>query len=81
MGTPLKDWDIKINEGVIVTWAQRSIYYGSNTRDKLIKDDPKSAEIIRPILRGKDIKQNGYNFKEQYVILCIFGSRTSRMIT
>jgi hypothetical protein len=38
----------------------------------LIKKDPKSAEIIRPILRGKDIKRYGYEFADLWVILAKF---------
>jgi hypothetical protein len=34
----------------------------------LIAEDPKSAEIIRPILRGKDIKRYGYNFADKWLI-------------
>nr|WP_253263111.1 TaqI-like C-terminal specificity domain-containing protein [Enterococcus cecorum] len=37
-------------------------------KDELIKADPKSAEIIRPILRGRDIKKNKVDFKEIYII-------------
>ena len=34
----------------------------------MIAEDPKSAEIIRPILRGRDIKKYGYDFADKYVI-------------
>jgi hypothetical protein len=34
----------------------------------LIKADPKSAEIIRPLLRGRDIKRYGYEFADLYLI-------------
>jgi hypothetical protein len=34
----------------------------------LIEQDPKSAEIIRPILRGRDIKRYGYEFADLYLI-------------
>ena len=37
-------------------------------KDELISADPKSAEIIRPILRGRDIKRYGFDFAEQYII-------------
>jgi adenine-specific DNA-methyltransferase len=34
----------------------------------LIAEDPKSAEIIRPILRGRDIKRYSYDFANLYII-------------
>ena len=34
----------------------------------MIKADPKSAEIIRPILRGRDIKRYGYDFADLWLI-------------
>jgi len=37
-------------------------------KDELISADPKSAEIIRPILRGRDIKRYGFDFADQYII-------------
>lgn len=33
-----------------------------------MEQDPKSAEIIRPILRGKDIRKNSYHFADKYLI-------------
>ena len=36
--------------------------------DELIAADPKSAEIIRPVLRGRDIKRYHYEFADQYMI-------------
>lgn len=67
IGTPLRDWDIKINRGVL-TGLNEAFIIDRSTRERLIAQDPKSAEIIRPILRGKDIKRNTYDFKDLYLI-------------
>jgi hypothetical protein len=67
VGTPLRDWDIKINRGVL-TGLNEAFIIDRSTRERLIAQDPKSAEIIRPILRGKDIKRNSYDFKDLYLI-------------
>ena len=72
-GVPLKDWDIRINYG-IKTGCNEAFIINEETRAKLIAEDPKSAEIIRPILRGKDIKRNGYEWAGLYVILAVFDS-------
>jgi adenine-specific DNA-methyltransferase len=37
-------------------------------KDELIAEDPKSAEIIRPILRGRDIKRYSYDFCDLWLI-------------
>ncbi|WP_221407556.1 TaqI-like C-terminal specificity domain-containing protein [Weeksella virosa] len=37
-------------------------------KDELIAEDPKSAEIIRPLLRGRDIKRYSYDFADKYLI-------------
>lgn len=67
MGTPLKDWDINIYRGILTGYNEAFIINGS-TKDGLIKEDPKSAEIIRPILRGRDIKRYGYEYADLYLI-------------
>lgn len=72
VGIPLKDWDISINRG-IVTGFNEAFIISREKKDDLISKDPKSAEIIRPILRGRDIKRYGYEFADLYLI-CTFPS-------
>ncbi|MDR1022811.1 MAG: class I SAM-dependent DNA methyltransferase, partial [Prevotellaceae bacterium] len=55
VGTPLKDWDININYGIKTGFNEAFIISGEK-RKELIEQDPKSEEIIRPLLRGRDIK-------------------------
>jgi hypothetical protein len=73
IGIPLKDWDILINRGIVTGFNEAFIISGEKKND-LITKDPKSAELIRPILRGRDIKRYGYQFADLYVI-CTFPSR------
>ena len=56
VGEPLKDWDINIYRGII-TGCNEAFIIDETKREQLIKQDPKSAEIIKPLLRGKDIKR------------------------
>ena len=72
IGTPLKDWDIRINYG-IKTGLNDAFIISKEKRDELVKADPKSDEIIRPILRGKDIGRNFYTFADLYVITAYKG--------
>jgi hypothetical protein len=67
VGTPLKDWDINIYRGILTGYNEAFIIDGA-TKDKLITEDAKSAEIIRPILRGKDIKRYSYDFADRWLI-------------
>jgi len=72
IGTPLQDWDIRINYG-IKTGFNKAFIINSEVKDVLVKKDPKSAEIIRPILRGRDIKRYKFIFKDLFLI-CTFPS-------
>jgi len=67
IGIPLKEWDISINYGIKTGFNDAFIINGEK-RAELIALDPKSAEIIRPILRGRDIKRYGYDFADLYLI-------------
>ncbi|WP_314287921.1 Eco57I restriction-modification methylase domain-containing protein, partial [Capnocytophaga sputigena] len=67
IGTPLKDWDIQINYGIKTGFNDAFIINGEK-KAELIAQDSKSAEIIRPILRGRDIKRYGYEFVDLYII-------------
>ena len=73
IGTPLKDWDIQINYG-IKTGFNDAFIIDSTKRNKILdacqSEDERlrTADIIRPILRGRDIKRYGYVFADQYLI-------------
>ncbi|HAT4004600.1 TPA: class I SAM-dependent DNA methyltransferase [Elizabethkingia anophelis] len=67
IGTPLKDWDIKINYGIKTGFNEAFIIDGKK-RKELIDEDPKSAEIIRPILRGRDIKKYGLESSDLWLL-------------
>jgi len=67
VGIPLKNWDIQIYRGILTGCNEAFIIDGTK-KDELIAADPKSAEILRPILRGRDVKRYGYNFADQWLI-------------
>lgn len=54
-GVPLKDWEIEINYG-IKTGLNEAFIIDTEIKNKLVNEDPRSAEIIKPILRGEDVK-------------------------
>ena len=55
-GIALKDWDVNIYRGVL-TGFNEAFIIDTETKERLCNEDPKSAEIIKPILRGRDIKR------------------------
>ncbi|WP_302279373.1 Eco57I restriction-modification methylase domain-containing protein [Brachyspira pilosicoli] len=58
---PLKDWDINIYRGIL-TGFNEAFIIDEETKNNLIKEDAKSAEIIKPVLRGRDIKRYSCNY-------------------
>ena len=67
LGTPLKQWNIRINRGILTGYNEAFII-STEKKDELIAADPRSAEIIRPILRGRDIKRYEYTFAQLWLI-------------
>ena len=67
VGTPLKEWDVTINYG-IKTGYNDAFVIDDATRQALIAEDPKSAEIIKPILRGRDIQRYQAEWAELWLI-------------
>ena len=55
-GTLLKDWDVSINLG-IKTGCNDAFVVDEATRQSLISTDPKSADIIRPMLNNRHIQR------------------------
>ena len=73
VGVPLRDWDVRINRGIL-TGYNKAFIIDNKVKDELIAQDPRSADIIRPILRGRDIQKYKYKFAGLYLI-CTFPSK------
>ena len=73
VGTPLKNWDINIYRGILTGYNEAFII-DKTKRDEILanckteEERQKTAEIIRPILRGRDIKRYSYEFADLYLI-------------
>ena len=67
IGTPLKEWDINIYRGIL-TGYNKAFIIDNETKERLIAEDPKSAEILKPILRGRDIKRYHANWRGLWLI-------------
>ena len=73
VGTPLKDWDINIYRGVLTGFNDAFIINTEKRKeilDNCLSDEErqKTAELIRPILRGRDIKRYGYDWANLWLI-------------
>lgn len=72
-GVPLKDWDISINYGIKTGFNDAFIISGEKREEilnncKTKEERKKTDDLIRPILRGRDIKRYEYNFADLYLI-------------
>ena len=73
VGTPLKDWDIQIYRGVLTGYNEAFII-STEKRDEILancqteEERAKTDELIRPILRGRDIKRFGYEWANLWLI-------------
>ena len=78
IGKPLKDWDVKIYYGIKTGFNEAFII--DNTKRQEILDNCKDEDerrrteaIIKPILRGRDIKRYYYEWAGLWVIIAKFG--------
>ncbi|MDZ5337071.1 class I SAM-dependent DNA methyltransferase [Helicobacter pylori] len=73
VGTPLKDWDIQIYRGIL-TGANEAFIITTEKREEILnacktQEERKHTEaLIKPILRGKDIKRYSYEWAHLWVI-------------
>ena len=67
VGMPLCKWDIDIYRGITTGYNEAFIIDGEK-RKELIEQDPKSSDIIRPVLRGRDIKRYKYEFADKWLL-------------
>lgn len=73
VGTPLKDWDIQIYRGIL-TGANEAFIIPTEKREEILnacktQEERKRTEaLIKPILRGKDIKRYSYEWADLWVI-------------
>src|SRR5690554_2304966 len=63
----LKDFEIEINRGLL-TGYNKAFIIDDKKKKELIRLDAKNSEIIKPILRGRDLKKYSYEFKDMYII-------------
>ena len=73
VGVPLKDWDIQINYGIKTGFNDAFIISTEKRKEILAncqsdEERQRTEELIRPILRGRDIKRYGYEWAKLWLI-------------
>jgi adenine-specific DNA-methyltransferase len=63
----LKDHNIVMNRGFL-TGLNEAFIINEDTKDKLLSQDKKNLELIKPIVRGRDLKKYSYEFSNFYFI-------------
>lgn len=67
-GKLFKDWDFKALRGLL-TGFNEAFYINQNKRDELISNHKELNELIKPLLRGRDIDRFCHHFDSNYLIL------------
>ncbi len=73
VGTPLKDWGIQIYRGIL-TGCNEAFIIPTEKRDEILnacktqEERKRTERLIKPILRGKDIKRYSYEWAHLWVI-------------
>jgi adenine-specific DNA-methyltransferase len=72
-GIPLEKWSLQISRGVI-TGYNEAFYLTKEQRDSLIDADPRSADLIVKLLRGRNIERYKTNWDHAYQLIIKFGA-------
>ncbi|WP_265596244.1 Eco57I restriction-modification methylase domain-containing protein [Verrucomicrobium sp. BvORR106] len=75
-GVPLEKWAIQINYG-IKTGFNDAFYITQDQRDAMVAEDPKCADLIVPLLRGRDLARFQSNWDGTWMINTHNGLRSA----
>jgi adenine-specific DNA-methyltransferase len=67
IGKPLRELGVSISRGIL-TGLNKAFIIDSETKQDLIGRNKESAELFKPILRGRDIKRYCCTFADQWLI-------------
>ena len=66
-GTPIEEWNVQMFRGV-TTGLDDAFVIDEHTKRQLCKQDPKSIDIIMPMIRGTHIGRYGYRNENSWII-------------
>lgn len=73
VGLPLREWDVQIYRGILTGYNEAFII-SSKKRDEILancadeEERERTASLIRPILRGRDIRRYAYDWADLWLI-------------
>ena len=67
IGKPISEWKVSIKYG-IKTCLNKVYVIDEATKNKLCEEDPRSIEILSPVLRGRDINKWSCNFRNLWLV-------------
>jgi type I restriction-modification system DNA methylase subunit len=67
LGIPLKNWENKINRGIL-SGLTNAFIIDQKKKNKFISENSKNEEIIVPILRGRDVNRYQIDYQNLYLI-------------
>jgi len=66
-GVQLKNWNISISRGIL-TGLNEAFVIDGKKKDEFIAQDPRSAEFLKPLLRGRDIQKWNADYQDLWLI-------------
>ena len=73
VGVPIREWDVQIYRGILTGYNDAFIISSEKRKEILANcadedERERTAELIRPILRGRDIRRYGYDWANLWLI-------------
>lgn len=72
-GKRLKEWDINISYG-IKTGYNKAYIIDDDIQKELLKKDKKNSEIIKKLIRGRDIQKYNFIHNDKWIIIAKYNS-------
>ena len=66
-GKLLKDWNINIYRGIL-TGYNKAFIIDTEMKNELIAKDPKSKELLKPLVRGRDVQKYAIEWADMWLI-------------
>lgn len=66
-GTLLKDWNIKMFRGLLTGYNEAYII-DTPTKERLCRQNNKNVDLIKPIIRGRNIREYFHNWNGEWVL-------------
>ena len=66
-GTAIRDWDVVLSYG-IKTGYNRAFVVDKDVRQRVVAGDPRSMDILKPMLQGRDLRRWSARFNDRWLV-------------